>query len=84
MLKSVNQTVSNTYQFIVEFRSIRTAATIHGLPRPGQCLFHLPTNAVSSAISFSEQPASCKFITCVTAYTHAIITAYELKSLVRQ
>jgi len=40
--------------------------------------------AVSSAISFSEKPASCKFITVVTAYTHADFTAYELKSLVLQ
>jgi hypothetical protein len=26
--------------------------------------------AVSSAISFSEKPASCKFITVVTGFTH--------------
>jgi hypothetical protein len=26
--------------------------------------------AVSSAISFSEEPASCKFITVVTGFTH--------------
>ena len=39
--------------------------------------------AVSSAISFSEKPASCKFITVVTAFTHRN-TAQELKSLVRQ
>jgi hypothetical protein len=41
---------------------------LYGLPRAGQCLFHLPTNAVTSAISFSEKSASCKFITVVTAY----------------
>ena len=79
MVKSVNQSVSHTYQFIIEFRPIPTAATMyHGPPRPRQCLFHLPTNAVSSAISFSEKPASCKFNIANRTGPTSRVVVYEL------